>query len=162
MITKFNEFINEKLDNVLFPHGGNIGGEHKKPIKDKDFKPKPTGIRNEVSYSIGKEKKENRLKNLIGKVLTYDEMTDIEFIIEESERYLKSTHENDKKYRFYNIKYRLNILPDVIEHFNIDTISDDSIIDFIVNKLDLFKRSYIMYKEEYNKRYEDRYNESKK
>lgn len=163
MITKFKEFTNEKLDNVLFSHGGNIGGPHQKPIKDKDFNPTPTGIRHEVSYEIGKEKRTNRLKNLMGsELLKYDDLRDIKFIIDESERYKESSHENDKGFKLRNIKHYFSMLPDVSKHFDVDPESDESVIDFIENKLDLFKRSYEMFKEESNKYFDSRYNESKK
>ena len=35
--SQLKSLIKEALDNVLYPKGGNIGGDHEKPIGDKDF-----------------------------------------------------------------------------------------------------------------------------
>lgn len=164
MITKFNDFITEKLEGVLFPHGGNIGGQHHKPIKDKNFNPIPTGIDRNVSNTVGREKRTNRLLSIMGSTLpNYRDREYVEFIIDESKRISKSNSENDKKNRLLNIKSILtNTLPDIAKHFDVDANSDDSVYDFVINKMDLFERSYKMFREEYVKNLDSRYNESKK
>ena len=142
-LVDYGEYIKEY---IKFPYGGNIGGEHKKNIKDDDFDKlsKKTNI-TQPAYNIEKEKNDERKINLMGETLNgYCESEHIKRLIETINYYLNGL----ENYYFMSIKNTLeNLSSNIINHFNIDITSDEGIKDFIENKFDLFKRSFEMWKE---------------
>ena len=142
-IVDYGEYIKEY---IKFPYGGKIDGEHKKPISDEDFDKNPSqkGITSDA-YTVEREKNDERKISLMGDTLSdYGESDYIKRLIESINYYLTEK----SKYYFLGIKNNLENLPsNVIEHFNIDSTTDDGVTDFIVNKFELFKRSYDMFKE---------------
>lgn len=83
--------ILEAIDNVLYPRGGSIGGEHEKPISDKDFI--PNKIQNKFrsdsrGFIVAQEKWKERFKDYFG---TDDEDSIFNFI-----RFVKPQVDNYK------------------------------------------------------------------
>ena len=158
-IKNFNDYITEEL---LFSHGGNIGGEHKKPVSDeeiesgkafkKGYTKQPKGVTNDAR-KIENEKRSERKINLMGSELNgYYDKDNVQRLIDSVEYYLKDKQD----YLLRELKAKLEILPDgVAEHFGIDLDSENVVEDFIENKFELFKRSYEMFKEikDYSTRY---------
>jgi hypothetical protein len=149
-IVDYGEYIKEF---IKFPYGGKIGGEHKKPISDKDIDsghsimrdlPHPNNISKDA-YDIEREKNDERKINLMGETLNdYGESEMIKRLIDAIKFYLNGLD----NYYFGSIKNTIENLPtNVIKHFNIDITSDEGIKDFIENKFELFKRSFEMWKE---------------
>ena len=95
-IKNFEKYVNE---NILFPRGGNIGGEHKKSVTDeeiesgkarkKGYQPQPKGITN-AALNIENEKRSQRKINLMGSELNgYNEKNRVENVINSVEYYKK-------------------------------------------------------------------------
>jgi len=143
-IVDFGEYIKEY---IKFPQGGNIGGEHKKTIKDEDFDKLPTSSSiTQTAYNIEREKNDERKINLMGDKLNgHHDQHFIESLINAAEKYRIDNRDN---FYFGSVKQYLNAIPQgVIDHFDIDVTTDDGVIDFINNKIDLLKRSFDMWKE---------------
>lgn len=162
-IKNFQDYIKE---NILFPRGGNIGGEHKKTVTDKEIEsgkahkkgyvPQPKGVTHHA-HQIEDEKRKQRKINLMGSELRgYYEREFIERLIDAVKNYQLEYDRNPKNIYYHTIIDFIKVLPvEVIEHFDIDINSENLVEDFIENKYELFKRSYYMFKEikDYSVRY---------
>ena len=150
-IKNFDKYVKE---NILFPRGGNIGGEHKKPVTDEEIEsgkakkkgyiPQKGGYTHSA-HNISIEKQRERKINLMGDELSgYFDKDNVKRLIDSVEYYKKDL----AKYIKSSIKDYLSILPKgVIDHFNIDLDSENLVENFIEDKFELFKRSYDMFKE---------------
>lgn len=159
-IKNLDEYIKE---NILFPRGGNIGGDHKKPVTDEEIesgKAKKKGYKSQRkglthdAYSISVEKSKERKINLMGDDLSkrshsgYSDEEWVKKLIDSVENYNREKQRTSHNIYYDSIKSFLNALPEgVIEHFNINLDSSNLVEDFVENKFELFKRSYDMFKE---------------
>jgi len=159
-IKNLDEYIKE---NILFPRGGNIGGDHKKPVTDeeiesgkafkKGYVPQRKGYTTDANL-VAAEKTKQRKINLMGDDLSgrrhagYSDETWVEDLIKAVDNYNREKVRSENNLYYHSIISYLNSLPEVvIAHFNIDLDSDDVVEDFVENKFELFKRSYDMFKE---------------
>jgi len=144
--------ILEAIDNVLYPRGGSIGGEHEKPISDKDFI--PNKIQNKFrsdsrGFIVAQEKWKERFKDYFG-TDDYDAVFD--FL-----KYMKGDVENYKaqlnglyfRNAEANIINRLFYNPDVTEkgiinNFGLNAKNPESIRKFA---LEIFPQMEYEYKE---------------
>jgi len=130
-----------KEDNVAYPKGGQISGQHQQPIKDKDFKSEFPAGKTDSQQRVDKEWKAKAIGRLFGVEWAQNPNPniDVNWLLERLESCIKnwkSRRENTAPDNYAseleNFKYCLNEWPkEFAEHFGINPDSDKSIISFL-------------------------------
>jgi hypothetical protein len=134
------QMIKEAVEGVLYPRGGNIGGEHQKSISDKEFDNAPIGkygyTKSTVSgFNVAKEKWEDRFENYFG-VRNQDVVFNWLYTMKPRiENYLKDVGTEYEKNSASNLNIDLTYNPDnttklIVNAIGIDTKTPEGIREF--------------------------------
>lgn len=162
--SEVKELIREEIKAFLleeqpyFPKGGNIGGPHKQPIKDKEFKSTQKSGTTGNQHRINDERYNKAVSRLFG-VNWYDNKDNpMQYTFERNLKFLedmigywkgrrKSSAPENYTSELNNVKSILSDFPkEFAKHFGIDRNSDKSIISFLDQGTDSFLGNYEEYK----------------
>lgn len=154
-ITEASDFYGIR-NQVAYPKGGNIGGPHKQPIKDKDFNPK-IGVEKSKIGMFDIEWLDKQVERLFGMnnysdtKRTFDwerNLNSLVAIINSFKQQRGSNAPNNIEWVVRQFKYGLNNFPKEFSiHFGIDPDSDKSILSFLDHGTDSFIGNYEKFKE---------------